>query len=72
MLSYKYRLQQKVSRIKVKSSAKGDPTIPRDQRFAFSVTFDGALGQESASLAAAKQPLIAFFDKRHQVGQLVD
>ena len=36
-------MQQKVQRIKVKSTAKGDEKLPRDQRFALQIKFDDAI-----------------------------
>lgn len=45
--------------------------MPRDQRFAVTITFDAGLAAESATINTAK-PMIMFFDKRQSVGQMID
>ena len=55
--------------MKAKSSAKGDPKLPRDKRFAFTVNFSEELYGESKVLANAKgKPQILYFDNRGSVG----
>ena len=59
--------------MKAKSSAKGDPTIPRGNRFAFTVLFAEELGAESKLTAGqGGKPLILYFDNRGSIGQMLD
>ena len=50
-------MQQRVQRIKAKSSAKGDQGVPKDQRFALIITFEPGLASESSAVDPSK-PLI--------------
>ena len=59
--------------MKAKSSAKGDPSVPRGNRFAFTVGFSEELSGESKQTVDAKgKPLILYFDNRMSVGQMLD
>ena len=60
----KLATQKKVNRIKTKSTAKGDNSIPRDERFAILVELDPFLGQ------FAKMPL--FVRRTQAVGLIID
>ena len=55
--------------MKAKSSAKGDASIPRGNRFAFSVNFDAGLSQESKEVPTDE--VLLYFDGRQKLGQMV-
>ena len=55
--------------MKAKSSAKGDASVPRGNRFAFTVLFSDELGSESKmTVNQGGKPMILYFDNRMSIG----